>query len=65
MGDIINLRRARKAKQRDDEARAADAARLASGRTKAEKQHVKALRTLDERHIEGHRRETSDRRSDD
>ncbi|MDH7799639.1 MULTISPECIES: DUF4169 family protein [unclassified Beijerinckia] len=65
MGDIINLRRARKAKQRDDETRAAEAARLASGRTKVEKLQTKALRALDDKRIDGHRRETSDRRADD
>lgn len=65
MGDLINLRRARKAKQRDDEARAADTARLAFGRTKAEKQQTKAQRALDDRRIDGHRRDTTNRHSDD
>lgn len=38
MAEIINLRRARKAKARADAARQADANRLAFGRTKAERE---------------------------
>ncbi|MEG8221232.1 DUF4169 family protein [Sphingomonas sp. HH69] len=38
MGDVINLRQARKAKARDDKAQQADANRAKFGRTKAQRQ---------------------------
>jgi len=40
MGDIVNLRRARKAKLRDDKHRKAEENRTRFGRTKAERQRV-------------------------
>jgi hypothetical protein len=55
MADIINLRRARKAKKRDEAAKGADANRLAFGRTKAEKQKTGAERKLAETRLAGHR----------
>jgi hypothetical protein len=58
--EIINLRRARKAKARSEhETRAADN-RVAFGRTKAEKALAEAERRRAETSIEGHRRETEE-----
>lgn len=56
-GDVVNLRQARKAKQRLDKERQADQNRLAFGRSKAEKTLTKALnqkaeRTLDQGKLE-------------
>jgi hypothetical protein len=55
MGDVVNLRRARKAVARSQAEQKADANRIAFGRTKAEKSLTKGERDLAERHIEGHR----------
>ncbi len=55
--DIINLRRARKAKGRAEREREAEANRRAFGRTKEEKATTAAERERAERTIEGHRRE--------
>ncbi|MGW9232822.1 DUF4169 family protein [Pseudorhizobium sp. NPDC055634] len=56
-GDVVNLRQARKARQRLDKERQADQNRLAFGRSKAEKTLTKALnqkaeRTLDQGKLE-------------
>ena len=42
MGEVVNLRRARKARARDDAAATAAANRAAHGRTRAEKDEVHA-----------------------
>jgi hypothetical protein len=57
MGDLVNLRQARKQKQR--EAHEADAAanRQKFGRTKAEKQKTGAERKLAEKSLDGHKRD--------
>lgn len=55
--DIVNLRRARKAKARVDRGREAAANRAAFGRSKAEKEKTGAARRLAERKIDAHRRE--------
>lgn len=55
--DLINLRRARKAKARDEKERQAEANRLAFGRTKAEKKETTAERDRALRAIDAHRRE--------
>jgi hypothetical protein len=57
MGDLVNLRRARKSRVRADALSQADANRVAFGRTKAEKSLTKAERDLAERRIDGHRME--------
>lgn len=63
MGDIVNLRRARKAKSRaENEARAADN-RLAFGRTKAERNLTRAEHDMAARRLDGHRL-TSDESAD-
>jgi hypothetical protein len=59
MGDLVNLRRARKSRARADALSEADAKRIAFGRTKAEKSLTKAERVLAERRIDGHRMEPS------
>jgi len=56
--DVINLRRARKAKARDERERDAAENRIAFGRTKAEKQESAAEQRLAERKVDAHRRET-------
>ncbi|MCV0413551.1 MAG: DUF4169 family protein [Brevundimonas sp.] len=57
MGEIVNLNRARKARDKaEDKARAA-ANRAAHGRTAAEKKTARTERERAERHIDGHKRE--------
>lgn len=53
--EIVNLRRARKARARASDEAAAAENRIRFGRTKDERQAVKALASLDERRLEGHR----------
>jgi hypothetical protein len=55
--DIINLKRARKAKDRAGKAKVAAENRVRFGRTKAERTEGEAARTLELRRLEGHRRE--------
>jgi hypothetical protein len=57
MADIINLRRARKAKARDERGKAAEANRIAFGRTRAEKEASAAERERSDRAIDAHRRD--------
>ena len=59
--DIVNLRRARKAKTRTDRDRQAAENRVAFGRTKLEKTQAKADEDRAVRTLDGHRRETDDR----
>ncbi len=56
--EVINLRRVRKGKLRDDKARQADQNRARFGQTKAERVKTAADRERATRTIEGHRRET-------
>ena len=55
MADIVNLRQARKRKQRAEKDALADANRIAFGRTKAERSVSEARKDLDARRLEGHR----------
>lgn len=55
MGDIVNLRRARKARDRASAEAQAEQNRIAFGRTKAERKLTEAKKTLAERRLEGHR----------
>ncbi len=55
MGDVVNLRRARKDRARAQAGKKADANRVAFGRTKAEKALTGAEREIAERQLEGHR----------
>jgi Domain of unknown function (DUF4169) len=57
MGDIVNLRQARKTARRDQEARQAAVNRLLHGRTKAERKleaarNAQARRSLDQTRVE-------------
>ncbi|MGO4871847.1 MAG: DUF4169 family protein [Roseiarcus sp.] len=55
MGEIVNLRRARKRRERQSEEAAAAANRAAFGAPKAAKREAQAKRELAERRLEGHR----------
>ena len=55
--DVVNLRRARKAKARVDRERAAETNRVLFGRTKAEKERQAAERDMAARALESHRRD--------
>jgi hypothetical protein len=57
MGEIVNLRIARKRRQRDDQAKLADENRARHGRTKAEKQRDRADAARLADHVEAHRRD--------
>ena len=59
MGEIVNLRRARKQRRRDQDEAVAAANRLAHGVGKAAKREALAERGRAERALEGHRREPS------
>jgi hypothetical protein len=55
--EVINLRRARKAKARDERQRTAAANRAAFGQSKAAKTQRTSERERAERTLEGHRRD--------
>ncbi len=57
MADIVNLRRARKNKQRDTREKQAAENRTIFGRTRAEKEAEAARRALAEKNIAAHKRE--------
>jgi Domain of unknown function (DUF4169) len=57
MGDIINLRRVRKNKARDDAANVAEANRLKFGRSKVEREVTEATKAMSERSLDAHKRE--------
>ena len=57
MGDVINLRQARKAKARDDKARQANVNRAKFGRTKAQRQAEDTERTRREAAVDAAYRE--------
>lgn len=57
MGEIVNLRQARKRKARDAADAAAAANRAKHGRTKAERGTEEANRALAERALDGNRRD--------
>lgn len=57
MNEIVNLRLARKRRRRAAKEDAAAQNRLTHGRSKAEKTQAGAISTLDERRLEGHRRD--------
>lgn len=58
MAEIINLRQARKRKARTDKDKAAEANRLAFGRTKADKQVTRLEKERTDKALDAHRRET-------
>ncbi|MCX7898888.1 MAG: DUF4169 family protein [Methylocystis sp.] len=61
MGEIVNLRRARKERGRREKAQAARANRVEFGRTKAECDLTDARKRLDDAKLDAHRREGADK----
>ena len=57
MAEIINLRRARKARDRAERGVAADANRRAFGRSKADAELTEARAAQAERRLDGHKRQ--------
>lgn len=57
MAEIINLNRARKARQKSAAKAVAETNRVLHGRTRADREARKIERERADRHIEGHRRE--------
>jgi hypothetical protein len=57
MAEIINLRRARKAKAKTEAESQAAANRIAFGRSKAEKETGRAVQSLETQRLDGHRLE--------
>jgi hypothetical protein len=57
MADIVNLRRARKEKARQQASKDAAAKRAKFGRSRAERDAADMLRTLEENRLDSHRRE--------
>jgi hypothetical protein len=57
MGDIVNLRQARKQKARDEKLSVAEQNRALHGRSKAEKQRDRLIADKAEKFVAGHRRE--------
>ena len=54
MGEVLNLRRARKARERSEKAQAGEANRIAFGRTKAERRASEAQNELERARLEAH-----------
>jgi hypothetical protein len=61
LGEIVNLRRARRQRRRDQDDAIAAANRLAHGLGKAAKRETRAERERAERALDGHRREPDGR----
>ena len=59
MSEIVNLRRRRKARAREDAAKAAEQNRVTFGLSKAERQKQQAEKTAAVRFLDGHKRERS------
>lgn len=57
MGEIVNLRTARKRRDRDEKIRVADENRARHGRTKGEKQRDQAEADKLAKHVDAHRRD--------
>ena len=55
MGDLVNLRRVRKGRERDERARQAEENRARFGRTAAEREGGAAAEAKAARHLDGHR----------
>lgn len=60
MGEIVNLRLARKRKARGETERAAGERRVQFGRSKAETDAEAKRRGVDQRALDGHRRDGAD-----
>ena len=57
MGEVVNLRQARKQKARAEKEAQAETNRAKFGRSKAEKLEGAAEKTRAEKHLDGHKRE--------
>jgi len=57
MGDVINLNKYRKQREREAEKRQAEANRLKHGETKASRSQRGKKRALDDKQLEGHKLE--------
>ena len=57
MGDVVNLRQARKAKARAEDEQKAANKRLQFGRRKDDKELMQNLEDLHEKNLDGHKRE--------
>lgn len=57
MSEVVNLRRFRKQKTRDEAAKTAQANRVAFGLSKAEREKAALQNELDQKRVEGHRME--------
>ena len=55
MGEVVNLNEARKARDKAEARRAAEANRLTFGRTKAERQTTQKERDRDTANLDGHK----------
>jgi len=60
MNQIVNLRRARKLKQREAADAEAAAMRITHGQTKAQKKLKQAERKAADKHLDGHKRTSND-----
>ena len=60
MGEIVNLRRARKRKTREEAAKAADAARVRFGLSAAEREAAASEQDRQAARLDGHRRDGAD-----
>jgi Domain of unknown function (DUF4169) len=65
MGEIVNLRQARKRRRRADKESAADVSRREHGTPKSERTKAMLLRALAEKQLEAHRREDGEPGGDD
>ena len=57
MSKIVNLRQARKQRTRSEAKATADANAAKHGRTKADRKQTEAATTLDQRRLDGHKRD--------
>ena len=60
MGDLVNLRQARKRREREQKAAAAAENRAAFGMTRAERRKAEAEQTIADRRLDSHRLESKD-----
>lgn len=60
MGDVVNLRVARKQRARDDKVRRAEENRVRHGRSKAERARDRDAAERLDAHVEAHRRDRDD-----
>lgn len=58
MGEVVNLRQARKARDKRQRGEKAQENRVAFGRTKAERELTSSQKRLDAARLDAHRRET-------